>query len=166
VSRPGPEIVRDHLRRTHRLEVGPLTPAEILSVVRTVEPLDSDFLFEVRGQGPDGKAGNPGPFRKFVPRSDGAADRHRERGTTLTITATLPSYCLKAPSQVSVTLADEDLQRLGMAGSGKQVPHQIMGSTLRAHYTTTEDDSAGKGLVITRCGDLGGDGLGTFEILR
>ena len=88
------------------------------------------------------------------------------RGTALTITATLPSYCLAAPSQVSVTLADEELQRAGMAGSGKRVPHQITGATLRATYTIMEDDSTGKGLVIIRCGDLGGDGLGTFEILR
>ena len=46
------------------------------------------------------------------------------------------------------------------------MPHQILGATLRATYTIVENDSAGNGLFIIRCGDLGGDGLGTFEIVR
>lgn len=88
------------------------------------------------------------------------------RGTAVTVTTSLPSYCLAAPNQVSVTFADEELQRAGSAGSGKPVPHEIMGSALRATYTIVQDDSAGKSLFIVRCGDLGGDGLGTFEIRR
>ena len=87
-------------------------------------------------------------------------------GTAVTVTAALPSYCVAASDQVSVTFADEELQRAGMAGSGKRVPHQILGATLRATYTIVENDSAGNGLFIIRCGDLGGDGLGTFEIVR
>ena len=92
--------------------------------------------------------------------------RSAGRGTALTITATLPAYCLAAPGRVSVTLADEELQRAGRAGSGKRVPHQVIGSTLRATYTITDDDSTGKGLVVIRCDDLGGNGLGAFEITR
>jgi hypothetical protein len=42
----------------------------------------------------------------------------------------------------------------------------MTGVTLRATYTVAEDDSTGKSLFIIGCGDLGGDGLGTFEILR
>jgi len=54
VGKSAAQLVRDHLRRTHRLEVGPWTPLEIIHVVRTTEPLEDDFAFEVRGHGPEG----------------------------------------------------------------------------------------------------------------
>lgn len=86
------------------------------------------------------------------------------RGSVVTVRAILPPYCLAAPHQVAVIIADEELQRAGRAGSGKRVPHRITASVVRATYTIAEGDSLGESLFIVGCGNLGGDGMGTFEI--
>ena len=132
----------------------------------------------------NGSSGSPVPVdepptttddfrRDLPPHRDSASSydvtvqpKSARQGFAVTVTATLPSYCLAAPDQVSVTFADEELQRTGRAGSGKRVPHRVTGDELRAIYTVVADDSAGAGLFIIQCGDRGGDGLGTVEIRR
>lgn len=51
----GAEILREHFRSRHDLTLGPRTPSEILRVVRTSPPLDSEFAFEVRGRTRNGE---------------------------------------------------------------------------------------------------------------
>lgn len=86
-------------------------------------------------------------------------------GSVVTVTVTLPPRCLEEPTAVSVTFADEQLQRAGVAGTGKRVPHRLMGTTLTATYTVVPEDSPGNALFIVRC-EAGGDGVAALRIVR
>jgi hypothetical protein len=88
-----------------------------------------------------------------------APDRARV-GETVSVIARVPPGC--AP--LTVIVADSELQGMGRAGNGKQVPHQLVGRALRVSYTVAPDDSEGLGLFIVRC-TAGGDGLGVFRIV-
>lgn len=88
-----------------------------------------------------------------------APDRARV-GDTVSVIARVPPGC--AP--LTVIVADSELQGTGRAGSGKQVPHQLVGRALRVSYTVAPDDSEGLALFIVLC-MAGGDGRGVFRIV-